>query len=113
MSKCSLNILVEYGITYTVSVPQDPFKIVESEICSEFTYSNKSTKKTVTVTCNRPLQGKYIQIVASTQSETTLKVFEISRFGKFTTSNIFRYIDNKLFYPQCRFEVLFSAFKIL
>lgn len=91
--------MVEYGITYTVYVKQISYEFLESEICDEFTHSNVSTEKTVTVTCNRPLQGKYFEIVASSPSETTLKVFEIERFGMFTTSIIFRYIDDKLYDP--------------
>lgn len=91
--------MVEYGITYTVSVKQNPYIYLESEICDEFTHSDVSTEGTVTVTCNRPLQGKYIEIVASSPSETTLKVLEIERFGMFTTSNFFRYIDGKLYGP--------------
>lgn len=60
---------------------------MESEICSKFTYSDLSSKKTVTVTCNPPLQGKWIEIVASGSQDITLtlKVFEFERFGKFKT----------------------------
>lgn len=86
--KFNLHLLVENGINYTVFVKQGPYKRNEMEICSKFTYSNRSIKKTVTVTCNRPLQGKYIEIVASSSTETTLKVFEIERFGRFRTFNI-------------------------
>lgn len=91
--------MVEYGITYTVSVRNISYKFLESEICDEFKHSDVSTERTVTVTCKRPLQGKYIVIVASSPSETTLKVFEIERFGMFTTFNLFRYTDDKLYDP--------------
>lgn len=60
---------------------------MESEICRKFTYSDLSSKKTVTVTCNPSLQGKWIEIVASGSQDITLtlKVFEFERFGKFKT----------------------------
>lgn len=59
---------------------------MESEICRKFTYSDRlSSKKTVTVTCNPPLQGKWIEIVASGSQDITLKVFEFERFGKCKT----------------------------
>lgn len=80
--KFNLHLLVENGINYTVFVKQLPYTRDELDICSKFTYNSRSMKKTVTVTCNRPLQGKYIEIIASSSTETTLKVFEIERFGK-------------------------------
>lgn len=86
--KCNLHLLVENGIRYTVFVKQLPYTRDELDFCSKFTYSSRSMKKTVTVKCNRPLQGKYIEIVASSSTETTLKVFEIERFGRFKTFNI-------------------------
>lgn len=82
--------MLENGITYTVFVKQKKFTRNEWDICNKI--SNESNKKTVTVTCNRPLQGIYIEIVASGSSKTTLKVFEIERFGKFITFNLFLYI---------------------
>lgn len=77
--------MVETGITYHVSVKQSQYTSTESEICSKFTYSDLSSKKTVTVTCNPPLQGKWIEIIASGSQDITLKVFEFERFGKFKT----------------------------
>lgn len=77
--------MVETGITYKVSVKQSQYTSKESEICSKFTYSDLSSKKTVTITCNTPLQGKWIDIVASGSQYVTLKVFEFERFGKFKT----------------------------
>lgn len=89
--------MVEYGITYKVYVKQISYQYVDSEICDEFTHNDVSTERTVTVTvtvtCNRPLQGEYIEIVALSPSETTLKVFEIERLGMFTILIFFRYID--------------------
>lgn len=79
--------LVEKGITYTVFVKQMEFTRDEWEICSKISLG--SNKTTVTVKCNQSLQGKYIEIVASGgSSETTLKVFEIERFGRFITFNL-------------------------
>ncbi|XP_065922105.1 uncharacterized protein [Magallana gigas] len=80
IDQLDITLVLEYGITYTVSVRQISYKFLESEICYEFTHNDVSTERTVTVTCKRPLQGKYIVIVASSPSETTLKVFEIERF---------------------------------
>lgn len=80
IDQLDITLVLEYGITYTVSVRNIPYKFLESEICDEFKHSDVSTERTVTVTCKRPLQGKYIVIVASSPSETTLKVFEIERF---------------------------------
>lgn len=69
-----------------MSVKQSEYTSMESEICRKFTYSDRlSSKKTVTVTCNPPLQGKWIEIVASGSQDITLKVFEFERFGKFKT----------------------------
>lgn len=68
-----------------MSVKQSQYTSKESEICSKFTYSDLSSKKTVTITCNTPLQGKWIDIVASGSQDITLKVFEFERFGKFKT----------------------------
>lgn len=87
--KCNLHFMVENGILYTIFVKELPYTRNEMEICSKFTYRNGSMKKTVTVTCNRPLQGKYIEIVASSTAVTTLKVFEIELFGRFRKYNIF------------------------
>nr|XP_034313988.1 multiple epidermal growth factor-like domains protein 10 [Crassostrea gigas] len=80
IDQLDITLVLEYGITYTVFVKQNPYIYLESEICDEFTHSDVSTERTVTVTCNRPLQGTYIEIVASSPSETTLKVLEIERF---------------------------------
>lgn len=82
--------LVENGIDYTVSLRQNLYKSVPSEICSKLSYRNESKKQTITVTCNQQLPGKYIDIVASsssTSSETILKVFEIEMFGMFILFN--------------------------
>lgn len=109
--KCNLHRLVENGITYQVLVKQLPYTREELDICSKFTYSNRSIKKTVTVKCNRPLQGKYIEIVASSPAETTLKVFEIERFGRFRTYNIFALsikYELKLLLIQCREALIFK-----
>lgn len=84
----NLHLLVENGIHYTVFVKQLPYTRDELDICSKFTYNSRSIKKTVTFTCNRLLQGKYIEIVASSSAKTTLKVFEIERFGRFKTFKI-------------------------
>uniref|UniRef100_A0A8W8KID3 EGF-like domain-containing protein n=1 Tax=Magallana gigas TaxID=29159 RepID=A0A8W8KID3_MAGGI len=80
IEQLDITVILENGITYKVLVKQLPYTREELDICSKFTYSNRSIKKTVTVKCNRPLQGKYIEIVASSPAETTLKVFEIERF---------------------------------
>lgn len=85
----NLHILVDTGITYKVSIKQSQYTSVESEVCNRFTYSAVSNKKTITFTCKQPLQGKYIEIVASGSQETTLKVFEIELYGRFLTSHIF------------------------
>lgn len=77
--------MVETAITYKVSVKQSEYTSMELEICSKFTHSDLSSKKTVTVTCNPPLHGKWIEIVASGSQYITLKVFEFERFGKFKT----------------------------
>uniref|UniRef100_A0A8W8KJC8 Receptor-type tyrosine-protein phosphatase T n=1 Tax=Magallana gigas TaxID=29159 RepID=A0A8W8KJC8_MAGGI len=81
IDQLDITAVLENGIPYTIFVKQLPYTRDKLEICSKFTYSNRSITKTVTVTCNRPLQGKYIEIVASSSTETTLKVFEIERFG--------------------------------
>lgn len=78
--------LVENGITYKVFVKQMEFTRDEWEICSKISLG--SNKTTVTVKCNQSLQGKYIEIVASGSSETTLRVFEIEQFGRFITFNL-------------------------
>lgn len=77
--------LVGTGITYKVSVKQTQYTSMESEICRKFTHSDLSSKRTVTVTCNPPLQGKWIEIVASGSQDINLTVFEFERFGKFKT----------------------------
>lgn len=68
-----------------MSIKQSEYTSMESEICRKFTYSDLSSKKTVTVTCNPPLHGKWIEIVASGSQYITLKVFEFERFGKLKT----------------------------
>lgn len=73
--------LVENGINYTVFVKQNQLTRDEWEFCGKI--SSGKNKTTVTVTCTRPLRGKYIEVVASGSSVTTLKVFEIERFGRF------------------------------
>lgn len=93
-----LTFLVGTGITYKVFVKQSQYTSMESEICSKFTYSDLSSKRTVTVTCNPPLQGKWIQIDASGSQDITLKVFEIERFGKFKT---FHNLDHRLMTKLC------------
>jgi hypothetical protein len=42
--------------------------------------SNRIGKETVSISCHKPLPGKYLEIVAST---TRVKVFEIQHFGKY------------------------------
>lgn len=85
--RLDITLFLGTGITYKVSVKQSQYTSMESEICSKFTYSDLSSKRTVTVskrtvtvTCNPPLQGKWIQIDASGSQDITLKVFEIERF---------------------------------
>uniref|UniRef100_A0A8W8MGE6 EGF-like domain-containing protein n=1 Tax=Magallana gigas TaxID=29159 RepID=A0A8W8MGE6_MAGGI len=79
--RLDITLFQETGITYKVSVKQSEYTSMESEICRKFTYSDRlSSKKTVTVTCNPPLQGKWIEIVASGSQDITLKVFEFERF---------------------------------
>lgn len=88
----NLHFLVENETDYTVSLKRNQYKSVPSEICSMLSYRNESKKQTITVTCNQQLQGKYIDIVASSSvnsSETILKVFEIERFGMFISINTF------------------------
>lgn len=68
-----------------MSVKKSEYTSMESEICSKFTYSDLSSKKTVSVPCNPPLQGKWIELVAFGSQDVTLKVFEFERFGKFKT----------------------------
>lgn len=88
----NLHFLVENGVDYTFLIKQNQYKSVPSQICSKLSYRNESKKQTITVTCNQPLQGKYIDIVASSSShspETILKVFEIERFGMFILINTF------------------------
>lgn len=73
-------------IIYTVYVKLDRYRRADSMICLNFTSGDVSIKKTVTVTCNIPLQGKFIEIIASSLRSlprTTLKVFEFERFGMF------------------------------
>lgn len=73
-------------IIYTVFVKLDRYRRADSMICLNFTSGDVSIKKTVTVTCNIPLQGKFIEIIASSLRSlprTTLKVFEFERFGMF------------------------------
>lgn len=73
-------------IIYTVYVKNDPYRRADSIICSNFTSGDVSIKKTITVTCNTPLQGKFFEIVATSLRSlprTTLKVFEIERFGMY------------------------------
>lgn len=67
-------------------VKHDPYRRADSIICSNFTSGDVSIKKTITVTCNTPLQGKFIEIVATSLPglpRTTLKVFELERFGTY------------------------------
>ncbi|XP_052685714.1 uncharacterized protein LOC128165338 [Crassostrea angulata] len=69
---------------YTVYVKHDPYRRADSMICSNFTSGDFSIKKTVTVTCKTPLEGKFFELVATRLPglpRTTLKVFEIERFG--------------------------------
>lgn len=73
-------------IIYTVYVKLDRYRRADAMICLNFTSGDVSIKKTVTVTCNIPLQGKFIEIIASSLRSlprTTLKVFEFERFGMF------------------------------
>lgn len=76
-----------------MSVKKNEYTSMESEICSKIIHSDLSSKTTVTVTCNPPLQGKWIEIVASGSQDITLKVFEFERFGKFKT---FYYLHHRL-----------------
>nr|XP_034315169.1 uncharacterized protein LOC117685067 isoform X2 [Crassostrea gigas] len=78
--RLDITLFLETGITYNVSVKQSVYTSMESEICRTFTYSDLSSKKTVTVTCNPPLHGKWIDIVASGSQDINLKVFEFERF---------------------------------
>lgn len=66
-------------------VKHAPFKRADSMMCNSFTSVDVSIKKTVTVTCNTALEGKFFEIVATSLPRTTLKVFEIERFGKYKT----------------------------
>lgn len=63
-----------------------PYKRADSMMCNSFTSGDVSIKKTVTVTCNTALEGKFFEIVATSLQglpKPTLKVFEIERFGKY------------------------------
>lgn len=67
-------------------VKHDQYRRADSMMCSSFTSGDVSIKKTVTVTCNTALEGKFFEIIAISLPGlpiTALKVFEIERFGKY------------------------------
>ncbi|XP_052685705.1 uncharacterized protein LOC128165327 [Crassostrea angulata] len=83
LSQVDVTLELAERIIYTVYVKNDSYRRADSMICLNFTSGDVSMKKTVTVTCNTPLQGNFFEIVASSfpgLPRTTLKVFEIERF---------------------------------
>lgn len=80
--------ILERGVDYTIYVKNKKYVRTKDVTCNTLGQGDNIGKKTVSMTCYKPLSGKYLEIYSS--KNTLLKVFEIQYFGMFyLTMNLF------------------------
>ncbi|XP_056012424.1 uncharacterized protein LOC125671602 isoform X2 [Ostrea edulis] len=78
IDKLDITLLLERGVNYTVYIKDMAYVRTMNVICNKLDQSNNTGKRTVSITCYKPLSGKYLEIVSS--EKTRVKIFEIRYF---------------------------------
>ncbi|XP_048777615.2 multiple epidermal growth factor-like domains protein 11 isoform X1 [Ostrea edulis] len=78
IDKLDITLLLERGVNYTVYIKDMAYVRTMDVICNKLDQSNNTGKRTVSITCYKPLSGKYLEIVSS--EKTRVKIFEIRYF---------------------------------
>ncbi|XP_056018306.1 multiple epidermal growth factor-like domains protein 10 [Ostrea edulis] len=76
--KVDITLLFERGVNYTIYVKNKEYDRSKDVTCNTLGQGDNIGKKTVSMTCYKPLSGKYLEIYSS--KNTLLKVFEIQYF---------------------------------
>lgn len=73
--------ILERDVNYTIYIKDMEYARTNDVTCNKLEKGNNIGKKTMSITCYKPLSGKYLEIVSSKNAR--VEVFDIQYFGKF------------------------------
>ncbi|XP_062596855.1 cell death abnormality protein 1-like isoform X2 [Saccostrea cucullata] len=78
IDRIDITLRLRRDAVYTLYVKEEVFRRDLEVLCDTWIHNDTDTKRTITMTCRKPLKGKYIEIVSPNNTE--LEVFEFQRF---------------------------------